>query len=187
LGYPGRREETILPETTAPLEANTIVEEEKSARLEAERPRLGLVIITNEKVRMWKGYRVHMGAEQEAYEVECAAIARALEMVARRRNKIGHLTIFTNAQAAIWRMTSGDPGPGQKYAIEARKHIAELRRRGPEVSVEIRWCPSHCGIEGNEKADEWAKQATEKPDSHSVLADPKNMRTPSHTGPLSPG
>jgi len=106
-----------------------------------------------------------MGFEQEAYEAECAAIARALETAARRRKKLGHLTIFTDVQAAIWRVTSDDSGPGQKYAIAARKHIAELRCKEPEISIEIRWCHSHCEIEGNEKADEWAKPAADEPDS----------------------
>jgi len=41
---------------------------------------------------------------------------------------------FTDAQASIWRMTSDDPGPGQKYAIEARKHITALRA-GNEASA----------------------------------------------------
>ena len=53
-----------------------------------------------------------------------AAIARAPETAARRRNKIGHPTVFTDAQAAIWRMASDDPRHGQKYAIKARKYIA---------------------------------------------------------------
>ena len=69
-------------------------------------------------------------------------------------------------------MTSDDRGPGQLYAIAARKHIAELRRKELEIRTEIRWCPSHCGVEGNEKADEWAEQAAEQaadePDARGV-------------------
>jgi len=65
-------------------------------------------------------------------------------------------------------MTSDDPGPGQRYAIAARKHIAELRRKEPGIRIEIRWCPSHCGVEGNEIADEWAKQAANEPDARGV-------------------
>jgi len=42
--------------------------------------------------------------------------------------------IFTDAQAAIWRMTSDDSGTGQKYAIEARK----LRAREPGIRIKIR-------------------------------------------------
>jgi len=63
-------------------------------------------------------------------------------------------------------MTSGDPGPGQTYAIEARKHITALRAREPGIRIEIRWCPSHHGNERNEWADEWAEQAADEPDAH---------------------
>src|SRR5258705_7335650 len=65
-------------------------------------------------------------------------------------------------------MTSDDPGPGQKYALEARRHIAAIRAKEPNVRIEIRWCPSHQGIEGNEIADEWAKLAADEPDAHGV-------------------
>jgi len=67
------------------------------------------------------------------------------------------------------RKTSDDPGPGQKYAIMARKHIAALRAKEPGVCIEIRWSPSCQGIEGNENADEWAKQAADEPDAHGVV------------------
>jgi len=65
-------------------------------------------------------------------------------------------------------MTSDEPGPGQKYALKARRHIATLRAKGPNVEVEIRWCPSHQSIEGNEIVDEWAKLAADEPDAHGV-------------------
>jgi len=66
-------------------------------------------------------------------------------------------------------MTFDGPGPsGQKYAIMARKHIATLRAKEPCVRIEIRWCPGHQGIEGNEIADEWAKLAANQPDAHGV-------------------
>jgi len=84
---------------------------------------------------------------------------------ATRDHALGTVTIFTEAQAA---MTSDHPGPGQKYAIMERKHIAALRAKEPGVCIEIRWCPSNQGIEGNEIADEWAKQAAEEPDPHGV-------------------
>ena len=45
------------------------------------------------------------------------------------------------------------------YAIAARKHLSTLRRLEPEVKVDIRQCPAHKGIEGNEIVDGWAKQA----------------------------
>jgi len=55
-----------------------------------------------------------MGYNQEAYDAECAALARALESASRRQFFITpeRVTIFTDAQAAIRRMASEDPGPG---------------------------------------------------------------------------
>jgi len=116
----------------------------------------------------WKGHKTHMGWHQEAFDAECDALARALQVAATRTHTVGTITIFTDAQAAIWRMTSDDPGPGQHYALEARKHIATLRTKEPNVKIDIRWCPSHQGIEGNEIADEWAKLAADEPDAHGV-------------------
>jgi hypothetical protein len=48
-------------------------------------------------------------------------------------------------------MTSEDPGPCQMYAIQARRHIATLRRAHPGIIIEIRWCPAHKGVPENEK------------------------------------
>jgi ribonuclease HI len=91
-----------------------------------------------------------------------------LETAARRQMTPERVTIFTDAQAVIRRMASEEPGPGQMYAIQARKHIATLRRARPDIIVEIRWCPAHQGAPENEKADEWAKLAAEEPGARGV-------------------
>jgi ribonuclease HI len=121
------------------------------------------------------GIKNHMGCNQEAYDAECAARARALEEATKRQTVPSRVTIFTDAQAAIRRTVSEDPGPGQKYAILARQHIATLRRTRPDITIEIRWCPAHKGVTGNEKADEWAKLAAEKPDARGVEALPRSL------------
>jgi len=116
----------------------------------------------------WKGIKTHMGYNQEAYDTECVALARALDSALRRNTVPDRVTIFTDAQVAIRRMASDEPGPGQQYALEAREHIAALPRAKPGIIIEIRWCPAHKGVEGNEKADEWAKLAAEEPDTRGV-------------------
>jgi hypothetical protein len=75
------------------------------------------------------GYKVHMGFQQEAYDAECAAIARTLVTTAFRPLAHKRVTIYTDAQAAIRRMGSDEPGFGQVHALEARKHIATIHRR----------------------------------------------------------
>jgi len=116
-----------------------------------------------------------MGKNQEAYDAECAALARALEAAARRQTAPERVTIFTDAQAAIRRMASEEPGPGQKYTILAREHIAALRSARPDITIEIRWCPAHKGVPGNEKADEWAKLAAEKLDARGGEPLPRSL------------
>ena len=76
------------------------------------------------------GVTTHMGYNQEAYDAECVALARALEWASRRRTTPERVTVFTDALAAITRMASEEPGPGQKYALQARKHIACYRKPG---------------------------------------------------------
>jgi hypothetical protein len=83
------------------------------------------------------GIKIHMGYNQEAYDAEGAALARALETAAWRQSTPERVTIFTDARAAIKRMPSEKPGPGQMYAIQP-KHIAALRKAGPDITIEIR-------------------------------------------------
>jgi len=100
------------------------------------------------------GIKTHMGYNREAYDSEFAALARALESASRRQTIPERITIITDAQAAIRRIASDEPGPGQQYTLQARKHITTLRRARPGITVEIWWCPAHKAIASNEKADE---------------------------------
>jgi ribonuclease HI len=190
LALRGRTETTVLLEEPEALDARTIQEDEKAAKAEAERVRPGITMFTDgsrldsgatgcavtwQNGQSWVGIKNHMGYNQEAYDAECAALARALEEAAKRQTVPERVTIFTDAQAAIRRIASEDPGPGQKYAILARRHITTLRRVRPDIAIEIRWCPAHKGVPGNEKADEWAKLAAEKPDARGVELLPRSL------------
>jgi len=47
-------------------------------------------------------------------------------------------------------------------------NLFSLRRARPGIAVEVRWCPAHKGVSGNQKADGWAKLAAEEPDARGV-------------------
>ena len=48
----------------------------------------------------WLGVKTHMGYNQEAFNAECAVVARAVELAARKRTIPEAVTIFADAQAA---------------------------------------------------------------------------------------
>ena len=183
LAYTGRTESTTLLEEPETLDAELLQEEEAETKAEAVTSRPGLTMFTDrsrlddgatsyaviwKNGQFWAGTKTHMGFDQESYDAECAALARTLESPSQRQTTPERVTIPTGAQAAIRRMASEEPGPGQKYALQARKHISMLRKARPDIITEIRWCPAHNGVPGNEKADEWAKLTAEKPDARGV-------------------
>jgi len=112
--------------------------------------------------------KTHLGCNQVAFDAESATLARALEVAARRQTNPERVAIFTDVQAEMRRMATDEPGPGQEYAIQARKWVTVLRASRPEVRIEIWWRPAHKRVAGDEKADEWAKLAAEEPDAHGV-------------------
>jgi len=81
-------------------------------------------------------------------------------------------------------MVSDEPGPGQQYALQARKHIATLRRARKGIVIETRWCLAHKGVAGNEKADEWATIAAGQPNTHEVEWLSSSGRTGVRVAPL---
>jgi len=135
-----------LLEEPATLDAELLQEEEAEANAEAENDRHGLIMFTD-------GTRPDNGA---AWYAVCGSEFLGPERV----------TMFTDAQAVIRTMASSEHGPGLQYALQARKHIAALRRARTDITTEMRWCPAHKEVEGNQKADKGAKVAAEDPDTH---------------------
>jgi len=60
------------------------------------------------------------------------------------------------------------PPPPPSFLTSAHKISVVPSTSNTPVTIEIRWCPAHQGITGNEKADEWAKIAAEKPSTRGV-------------------
>jgi len=89
----GDRERTVVCEEEA-LQAEITVNERKVAKEEAEAVRdaltlwtdrsrteggaCGYAVVWRKNGGAWKGHQVHLGCNQEVYDAECAAVARAL-------------------------------------------------------------------------------------------------------------
>ena len=93
----------------------------------------------------WSGRRALPGGHQNPHGLltgglRCGvrALARALESAARRQTVPERVTIFRDAQAAIRRMAPEEPGLGRQYVLQARKHIAALRRARPGIIIKTR-------------------------------------------------
>jgi ribonuclease HI len=183
LGCLGRTETTFVLDDPEPFHAMTVQEEEATATTAAERSRPGLTLFTD-------GSRLDSGAagtpsygriastgaaSKRAWAANRMPSTKSASPLAEATRGLATpdtVTYFTDAQAAMKRLTSEDPGPGQMHAFQARSPITTLRRARPDSIIEmmmmmisllamIRWCQSHQGDWGNEKVDEWAKLAAE--------------------------
>lgn len=108
----------------------------------------------------WKTLKRHLGTNKEVYDAELYGLGMALKE-AKKLARAGGFTeveIRCDAQAALQRIKDNRPGPGQWLAQRVLDLEEELHTEG--VRANFRWVRGHKGIEGNEKADEAAKQAT---------------------------
>ena len=89
-------------------------------------------------------------------DAEAFAISEALNTVATRKPPLGEIFIFSDSQAAIRQFQNGTSSVAEK----AKTVACDLSNQG--YILHLQWCPSHCGIPGNEFADLLAKRALKK-------------------------
>ena len=109
-----------------------------------------------------------MGRYAEVYDAEMLALLRGLEAAIdfqqetteldRRRSTI---ILFADNTFSVEAITEEKSGPSQHISqgfMEAAMSFLDESRR---VSIEVSWVLGHMGIEGNDRADKLAKEATE--------------------------
>jgi len=108
-------------------------------------------------------HRLGLGGQAESFDGEMAGLMIAAKKAVEYTNahpQINRIYIFADCTAAIAAIHEPKPRAAQRYAAIFREKILDLLDHHPNIKVELSWCPSHCGIKGNERSDELAKQAT---------------------------
>ena len=107
--------------------------------------------------------KLGLGGHAEVFDAEMAALAKAASIASNlvpdfpNTNRI---FIFSDSAAAVRAITDPKPGPAQYFTLSFHNLIRPLLTTHPNLSITVAWCPSHCGIPGNERADTLAKEAT---------------------------
>jgi ribonuclease HI len=92
-----------------------------------------------------------LGQYKTAFDGEMEAIANIMEFV-NQNEILGDLTIHSNTQVAIARVSHTGIGRGQDRTIRAVKAVQRRKERGWRTSIE--WVLGNSGIEGNKLADQ---------------------------------
>jgi ribonuclease HI len=125
-----------------------------------ESGRVGAGVAWQHSWGAWQTRGVPLGLGKEVFDAELVGACEALEIALKDRNR-GLVIVLLDSQAAISRLSHLGVGPGQSLAMRAHRAAQALEAQGKPVTIQ--WVPGHQGIEGNERADQAAKQAASKP------------------------
>jgi hypothetical protein len=75
--------------------------------------------------------------------------------------EITQLYYFVDNSAAAGAIFDPKPQPGQLYTAKFHWKMAKFLNNNATHTIEITWCPSHRKIQGNNRADKLAKEATQ--------------------------
>uniref|UniRef100_A0A093XKM3 Retrovirus-related Pol polyprotein from type-1 retrotransposable element R1 n=1 Tax=Talaromyces marneffei PM1 TaxID=1077442 RepID=A0A093XKM3_TALMA len=122
--------------------------------------------LSNDKVpkrigqRLAKHLAQQLTKDPSVFDAELVGVASALEW-ALERHLPGPIHVLLDAQNAIKRLQSTEPGAGQSLALRPHMTASRLRLSGRPVTIQ--WVPGHNRVEGNEQADQAAKPTASKP------------------------
>jgi ribonuclease HI len=107
--------------------------------------------------------KLGLGGHAEVFDAEMAALAKAASIASNiitDSPNINKLNFFSDSAAAVRAIVDPKPGSAQYFMLSFHNHIRPLLETHPNLTVTVSWCPSHCDIPGNERADTLAKEAT---------------------------
>jgi ribonuclease HI len=106
---------------------------------------------------------VHLGLdkEHEVYEVEVLGLQLGLQLLTQE-HWVDNAVFFTDSQAAIRTLASGRAEHIAYAFADLNSLSTSVLTKHWGIRINTRWIPGHEGVEGNEKADEVARQAVEE-------------------------
>ena len=109
----------------------------------------------------------NLGPRQLVYNAELEGITIAIETASQLAKPGYNFEVFSDNQAALYRLKNPSDFPGQACQIRAIKAARQVTSKG--ATIRLNWVPGHKDIPGNELADSLAKEATfEDPSSEGV-------------------
>ena len=106
-----------------------------------------------------------LGGHTEVYDAEMAALSigatQAAEYITDHPN-ITHITFFADNAAAVLAIADPRPQAAQIFTTNFHNTIRHVLETHNARTIKIAWCPSHCRIKGNDRADTLAKEATQR-------------------------
>jgi ribonuclease HI len=103
--------------------------------------------------------RCHLDVSAEVYDAELHAVEEAVSTLLATTMPPSKVFICIDNQAAIDTLHSNKDS--HEYARRSLETIATLRLLGWQITT--LWCPAHCNISGNERADKLAKLGASSP------------------------
>jgi ribonuclease HI len=104
---------------------------------------------------------IYLGSLQErtVFEAEITGVILAIKLILDEP-RVTHATILLDNQAALASVTDPRPKAGQQFLRIFHKLFRQLLRKRRSFRLRMVWVPGHEGVEGNEEADELAKDAS---------------------------
>ena len=99
-----------------------------------------------------------------SFQAECIAMAKALEWI-NNNPTIGMNLIVTDSMS-MWQALQTNNWKDDDYHL----HQIKSKVRALDSKITLLWVPSHCNIEGNERADKLADQGTKEPQEEVPLS-----------------
>jgi ribonuclease HI len=99
------------------------------------------------------------GKYASSYQAEMKALCLALQCLLEREGEWSRALVVSDSRSGLQSIARFRSRPGNRLVEEDFRLLADLCEKGRETKFV--WVPAHCGLRGNEWADQWAGEAAE--------------------------